>query len=175
MDTQQIDEIIRRCVADGSGVQSENVIPANTTDLAPEVAIYATVNCIGTKFLGLSWSEYIDGEDPGRWRVNRNAELRYSIQWIGANSMTFATTFMDWIDSPLGRQYTSDGNFSIVEVGEAQNLDFEIPDELGGEYEDRTGLDIRVAITHSTIQEIPAIESSEVNIDGDGITINREE
>lgn len=173
MDTREIDRIIRRFVADGSGINSKHVIP-NTNEPAPEESIYAVVNCINARFIGSGWNDYIDGEAPARWHVNHNVHMRYSIQFIGTDSMHFATRFIAWIDSPLGLQYTSDGNFNVHDVGEAQSLDFSIPDELGGEYEDRTGLDITIAITHSYVQEIPAIESSEVDIDGDGITITRE-
>ena len=155
MNQNVLDSIIRDYVAEGSGLESKVVV--STTVKTPDTSIYAVVSCQSANF-SQPWTMHNEGSNPPTWNVVRNAELFYSIQWWGENSMNYGTAFRTWIDSPLGLQYATDRNFSCSKCSEVRNLDFSLPDDEGGEIQDRCNLDLTISITLTEIQEIPAIE-----------------
>ena len=153
MKQSEIDRIIRGYVAEGSGLTPEVVV--SSVGKIPDAPIYAVVSCQSANYSKLS-TEKNKESNPPTWNVIYNAELFYSIQWWGENSMNYGTAFRLWISSPLGLQYTTDWYFSCTKCSEVRNLDFVLPDDEGGEVADRCNLDITIAFTLSEPQEIPA-------------------
>ena len=157
MDTVQTDSIIRKYVATGSGIDSMYVIPY-TSHPAPQQSIYAVVHCININYRGAPWTDYESKKKSGVWKVLHNVDMRYSIQWIGQNSMNYATAFREWLDSPLGLQYAVDRHFACNKTTAITSLDFAMPDNLSGNIVDKSRMDITISITLQKTQQIPVVE-----------------
>jgi len=160
--TQSLERIIRAYVAEGSGLDPENVIPGNENAPSPN-KLYATVLLIDDSEIGTNQEIVGDADDMNNFKAPvttlGSQVARYSVQFYRPGAIDACKAFRKYKSTPLGKLFLQGNNITLKLGSEIQRIDAIISDE----FEERARIEIEVRYQDSLVQSLDTIGT--VNVD----------
>ena len=167
--TIDLEDAVRGFVAAGSGLDLNQVIPANDGGPAP-TDLFASVVLIHNAIEGIPATVSRLTEDGLSLDAGTLAtvEDRYSVQWFREGARDAARSFSVWVYSPEGLQSALDAGLTFRRVSDVRQLD----EVVSGAWEERAGLDLHIGYTQTIKQTLDYIETVPVHVrEGEHIRI----
>lgn len=152
-------------VADGSGVDEDNIVPADDNHPAPE-GLYATIKEMTCGGEGLNFTNLQSASTTTGTIFNRgNRTVMYSVQFMRAGARDAARNFLAWLYSVQGQEALMANHICLREVTPVRDLST----LRGTEMEERSGLDISLGYVETLQQTTNKIDSVSVDVVYSGI------
>lgn len=147
-------------VVAGSGVDEDNVIPADDNHSAPE-GLYATIKALTNQAEGLQYVTARPATETTLAVTNSgNRRAMYSVQFLRDGAKNAAQEFRAWLYSVLGQEGLSAHSLVLREVSEIRDLTA----LRGTEMEERAGIDVSIGYVEALTQTINKIDTVPVSV-----------
>ena len=164
-DSDDIDVLVRRFVAKGSGLDGDEVIPGNDSHPAPR-GLYATVLLIDSRQIGTSITAFaVDPDNDPDYILRSLARVRrtYSVQWFRDGAVNTAERFRAWAYSPFSDTHDQQA-VSFADASTVQRLD----GVISSEWEERSVIDLTMMATIQLAGNMEAIREAPVEVTHNG-------
>ena len=165
----QVARVVRRIVAEGSGIDSSLVIPGNDPHPAPQ-SLYASVLLVNSWVQGAAYDggtvrdEVTSLDVPS---VVLNVTSVYSVQWYREGAMDVGVRFRMWCESSDGASRIAERGMLLSRCGDLRRLDFVI----SSNYEERAGLDLTLRHVQSMGVVRDPVQTVEIAIGSEEATV----